>query len=202
MRGERGFRFHRAPSPYKVLIGTVLSQRTKDEVTASAERRLFKVALSPQKMLGLSEEKIAGLIYPVGFYRQKAGRIRALSKILLEKYGGRVPADRALLMELPGVSGKTADCVLCFAFGKAVIPVDVHVETISKRLGIGDPEDAPEEIRRKLHELIPPRKRLTVNWLMVDFGKRVCRSRPRCGVCPLRRFCRYYISGKGSGSTG
>ncbi|MGQ9515505.1 MAG: endonuclease III domain-containing protein [Thermoproteota archaeon] len=184
-------RFRKSPSPYKTLIGTILSQRTRDEVTEQAEKRLFRHASTARQMLRLSEEEISKLIYPVGFYKQKARRIRMVSRILLQKYGGKVPMDRDLLMELPGVGGKTADCVLCFAFGKAVIPVDTHIEVIAKRLGVAKKDDGPEEVREKLHRLIPRRRR-AVNWLLVKFGKEICRANnPRCEVCPIKSYCRY-----------
>jgi len=184
-------------SPYRTLIGTILSQRTKDDVTRQAEERLFRQAPNPKKMLLLGEARIRKLIYPVGFYRQKAERIRKVSRIILEKCGGKVPMDRELLMELPGVGGKTADCVLCFAFGKAVIPVDTHVEVISKRLGIANQDDGPEVVREKLHRIIHPNKRRVVNLLLVEFGKDICRSnRPGCTSCPIKSYCKSNVANR------
>jgi len=175
--------------PFRVLISCILSQRTKDEITRDASKRLFKIADSPEKILKLSERKIAELIKPVGFYNQKAKRIKEVVKIILEKYGGRVPSSREELMKLPGVGGKTADVVLCYGFGKEVIPVDTHVATISRRLGLTKSKD-PEKIRKDLHRIMPKRYRRIFNLLMVEFGKEVCRTRkPKCRICPIKDYC-------------
>jgi endonuclease-3 len=178
-------------SPFKVLITTVLSQRTKDEVTRKASQQLLKVANTPEKILKLSEKKIAKLIYPVGFYRQKAKRIKQICKILLKKYKGKVPRAREELMQLPGVGGKTADVVLCCTFGKAVIPVDVHVAVISRRLHLTKSKD-PEKIRKDLHRQIAEKNRRIVNHLFVEFGKEICQTRlPLCYRCPIVKLCPY-----------
>jgi endonuclease-3 len=178
-------------NPFKILISTILSQRTKDEVTREASKRLFKVASSPEKILKLSEKEIAKLIYPVGFYRQKAKKIKKLCKILLEKYNGKVPSTREELLKLPGVGFKTADVVLCCSFGQAIIPIDVHVAVISRRLGLTKNKDT-EKIREDLHRKIPKKSRRIVNLLFVEFGKDICRTaRPRCYVCPILKRCPY-----------
>ena len=182
--------YFRRSDPFRVLIGTILSQRTKDEVTRSATDRLFMKAKTPKQMLKLSEEKIAKTIYPVGFYNQKAKRIREVSRIILEKYGGKVPRNRGELMKLPGVGPKTADCVLCFAYGDSVVPVDIHVLVLSKRLGIADQKDTPGKVREKLHELIPKEKRSIVNALFVEHGKVVCQTaKPKCDNCVIEKYC-------------
>ena len=175
--------------PFKILISCILSQRTKDEITRDASKRLFKIADTPEKILKLSEREIAELIKPVGFYNQKAKRIKEVAKLILEKYGGRIPSSREELMKLPGVGGKTADVVLCYGFGKEVIPVDTHVATISRRLGLTKAKD-PEKIRKDLHRIVPKRYRRIFNLLMVEFGKEVCRTRkPKCRICPIKDYC-------------
>lgn len=177
--------------PFKVLITTILSQRTKDEVTREASKKLLEKADTPKKLLKLRKKEIEKLIYPVGFYRQKAKKIKKLSKILLEKYGGKVPSSRDELMKLPGVGSKTADCVLCFGYGRNEIPVDTHVAVISRRLGLTDSED-PEKIRNDLHKKIPEKLRPIVNSLFVEFGKDICRTvKPKCYACPILEFCPY-----------
>lgn len=177
--------------PFEVLIGCVLSQRTKDKVTRVAADKLFSAANTPRKMLKLSEKRIEKLIYPVGFYRQKAKRIKQICKILLKKYKGKVPKTREELIQLPGVGGKTADIVLLFAYGEQVIPVDTHVAAVSKRLGWTKHKN-PEKIREDLHKLIPPKKRKIINNLLVEFGKEICKSpRPRCNICPIKSLCDY-----------
>lgn len=177
--------------PFRVLIGTLLSHKTKDEVTWPTNEKLFRIADTPEKILKLSEKRIARLIYPVGFYRQKAKRIKQVCKILLEKYDGRVPRTREELMQLPGVGGKTADIVLSYAYGKAVIAVDTHVATVSRRLGWTNNKN-PEKIRADLHRKIKKKDRLIINHLLVTFGKDVCKSpRPRCYACPVEKLCPY-----------
>ena len=181
-------------NPFKILITTILSQRTKDEITRLASKKLFSNANSSKKILNLSQKEIENLIKPVGFYKQKAKRIKEISKILLRKYKGKVPASREKLLELPGVGGKTADVVLCYAFGKEVIPVDTHVAIISRRLGLTKAKD-PEKIREDLHKIVPKRFRRIFNLLLVEFGKDICQTRkPRCNICPISKYCKYYTS--------
>jgi len=175
---------------FEILVGTVLSQRTKDEVTWSRNKELMRRANTPKKMLKLSGKEIAKIIYPVGFYNQKAKKIRQLSKILVKNYEGKVPRSREELMLLPGVGGKTADCVLCFAFGYQVVPVDIHVEVISKRLGIAEWKNKPEVVREKLHKVIPKDKRNLINAFFVEHGKKVCTTRRAyCERCVVSEWC-------------
>jgi len=182
--------------PFELLISTILSQRTKDEVTHKAAKSLLKVANKPEKILKLSKKQIEKLIYPVGFYKQKAKRIKEVCKILLEKYGGKVPNKREKLLKLPGVGGKTADIVLAYGFNKPVIAVDTHVAIISRRLGLTKNSD-PEKIREDLHKAIPKKYRKIINLLFVNFGKEICRSvNPRCEVCPIKKFCKELSSNK------
>ena len=177
--------------PFKALVETVLSQRTRDENTEKAASQLFRVADTPKGILKLDQRKIEKLIHPSGFYRQKAKRIKQISKIILEKYKGKVPKTREELMELPGVGGKTADIVLCYAFGKKVIPVDVHVAVVSRRLGFTKNKN-PEKIREDLHELIHEKNRRIINYLFVEFGKEICQTRkPLCYKCPIVKLCPY-----------
>jgi len=176
-------------NPFKILITTILSQRTKDEVTREAAKRLFRLANKPEKILKLSESEIKKAIKPVGFFNQKAKRIKKVAEIILKKYKGKVPDSREELLKLPGVGFKTADVVLCYGFGKNVIPVDTHVATISRRLKLTESKD-PEKIREDLHAKIPEKYRRIFNLLMVEFGKDVCKSvKPKCEVCPIKKFC-------------
>lgn len=178
--------------PFKILIGTVLSHRTKDERTWPANERLFKIANTPEKILKLNEKQIIKQIRPVGFYNVKAKRIRQICAMLLEKYNGKVPPTREELMNLPGVGPKTADIVLCAGFGVPVIAVDTHVDAVSKRLGFADEKDNVEIVRAKLHKLVHDNRRLIVNHLFVQFGKEICTSpRPKCYMCPVENLCPY-----------
>ena len=179
----------RREDSFRVLIGTVLSQRTKDEVTWPTNEKLFRVVKRPEDFLKLSEKEIVELIKHVGFYNQKAKRIKELSRILVEKYGGRVPRAREELMELPGVGGKTADCVLCFGFSENVIPIDTHVAVVARRWNLTKHKD-PEKIREDLHKIFKGSKRLVVNHLLVQFGKEFCTARyPKCKTCPVLKLC-------------
>lgn len=175
--------------PYRVLISCILSHRTKDETSWPASDRLIKKADTAEKMVRLSVRQISKLIYPVGFYNQKAKRIKKVSKIILERYKGRVPRTREELMQLPGVGGKTADIVLLFAFGESIIPVDTHVAWVANQLG-WTKSNNPERIREDLHRLIPKKLRPLVNSLLVEHGKQVCiRGRPKCGICIINKYC-------------
>jgi len=177
--------------PFRTLISCILSQRTKDETTGPATERLFRLAKTPQEMVKLPQRKIAKTIYPVGFYNQKAKRIKQACEMLLEKYNGRVPKTRAELMGLPGIGGKCADIVLLFSYGHEVIPVDTHVAKVSRRLGWTKHNDR-EKIREDLHNIFPSNNRSIVNSLLVTFGKDICKAPiPRCYECPIEKLCPY-----------
>jgi endonuclease-3 len=175
--------------PFRVLISTVLSLRTKDETTAAASRRLFARATTPAAMLRLREATIARLIYPVGFYRIKARAIRATCRALLERFGGAVPRDLDALLTLQGVGRKTANLVLTLGFRKPGICVDTHVHRIANRLGYvrtRTPNDTEQALRRKL----PPAHWIEINDLLVAFGQHLCRPiSPHCTRCPITAYC-------------
>jgi len=180
--------------PFRVLIATVLSQRTRDENTGKAAEALFKKYNTPKKLARARVTDIEKLIRPSGFYKVKARRVKEISKILLDKYNGRVPEDIESLLKLPGVGRKTANCVLVYAFGTPSIPVDTHVHRISNRLGLVHTK-TPAQTEAALMKSVPKRYWLTVNELMVKFGQRVCKPiKPRCGICKLKKICRYYRS--------
>ncbi len=184
---------HIREDPFKILIGAILSHRTKDEMTDKAYSALFRKYRSIKSLANAQVREIERLIKPVGFYRVKARRIKQVAKIISEKYGGVVPRDREELMKLPGVGDKTADIVLSFGYGLPEIAIDTHVETIAKRLGIADERDGYKEIKNKLEEITPLEKRSRLNSLLVPFGKEICRKPvPRCNICPISRFCKFY----------
>ncbi|MCS7135589.1 MAG: endonuclease III [Nitrososphaerota archaeon] len=179
--------------PFKVLVGTVLSHRTRDEVTDLAFRRLFSKYKNVEEIANAPLDDITRLIKPVGFYKEKAKRIKEIAKLILERYGGQVPRSRELLMELPGVGYKTADIVLSVAYGEPIVAVDTHVETISKRLGIVGWNAKYEEIRKGIERITPPHMRRIVNRVLVTFGKEICRKpRPKCESCPITAYCEWY----------
>jgi len=176
-------------SPFRILIATVLSLRTKDTLTAVVAPRLFAEADTPAAMLALDEERIAELIYPVGFYRTKARHIREISAMLLERHGGEVPRDLDTLLELPGVGRKTANLVLTIGYGLAGICVDTHVHRICNRWGYITTR-TPEETEFALREKLPPQHWISINGLLVTLGQNICHpTSPRCSVCPVASYC-------------
>jgi len=175
--------------PFKILVATVLSLRTKDEVTAKAAERLFQVADTPEKLLKLEEDEIAALIYPVGFYRRKAKNLKEIAKILIEKYGGKVPDDLEELLKLPGVGRKTANLVITLGYGKPGICVDTHVHRIMNRLGYVKTK-TPEETEFALREKLPKEFWIEINDLLVSLGQHICHpTSPKCSQCPIEPYC-------------
>jgi len=180
-------------SHFQVLISCILSLRTRDETTAKASRRLFALAKTPEKMIKLSTKQIEKSIYPVGFYKTKARRIKGICKVLLEEYNGKVPEDFDELLKLKGVGRKTANIVMCYGFHKSgYIPVDTHVHRIPNRLGWVKTKN-PEQTEEALKELLPRRYWKDFNDIFVTFGQNVCKPvGPKCNVCPVSKNCMYY----------
>jgi endonuclease-3 len=178
-----------ARNPFRILIATILSLRTKDTMTAVVAPRLFAAADTPEKMLALGEDEIAALIYPVGFYRNKARTIRTICQILIDQYGGEVPANLDALLALPGVGRKTANLVLTAGFDLPGICVDTHVHRICNRWGYVQTR-TPEETEMRLREILPPEYWKEINGLLVTLGQNICHpTSPRCSVCPLAHLC-------------
>ncbi len=177
------------PDPFRILIGCVISLRTKDEVSYPATARLFRRAATPERMLRLREATIAELIYPAGFYRRKAGQIRAISRLLLERHAGRVPSSLAELLELPGVGRKTANLVVTLGFGKPGICVDVHVHRISNRLRWVRTTH-PDQTEAALRTVLPRRHWIPINEILVRHGQETCKPiSPVCSTCPVEVDC-------------
>ncbi len=175
--------------PFKVLIATILSARTKDEVTIKASRKLFSAADNPQDMLKLGEEKISELIYPVGFYRNKAKNIVQICKELVEKYNGKVPDTMEELLKLKGVGRKTANLVLILGYDKMGICVDTHVHRITNRWGYVKTR-TPEETEMELRKKLPKKHWKEINELLVSFGQHICKPvKPQCNTCPVQKLC-------------
>ncbi|HQO09648.1 MAG TPA: endonuclease III [Clostridiales bacterium] len=172
--------------PYKVLISTLLSLRTKDDVTAKASYRLFEKADTPERMIKLSEDEIQKLIFPVGFYKTKAKTIIETSQILIDKYDSKVPDSLDVLLDFKGVGRKTANLVLSLGYGQDTICVDTHVHRISNRWGAVSTK-TPEETEFALMEKIPKKYWSEINDLMVAFGQTICRPiGPKCGECKVK----------------
>lgn len=174
--------------PFKILVATILSSRTKDEVTSKAAKRLFSRADNVNELAGLDAREIETLIYPVGFYKNKAKFLAALPKAL-EPFDGRIPDTLKELLALPGVGRKTANLVLSRAFGKHAICVDTHVHRLVNMWGWVETK-SPTETEHKLKRLLPKTFWSRVNSILVAFGQSVCRPvAPKCNNCPLKGLC-------------
>lgn len=178
--------------PFRVLISTVLSARTKDKNTVKATKMLFSKYKTPREIAVASEREIQDLIKPSGFYRIKAERIIKISKKILEEFEGKTPDNLEDLLKLPGVGRKTANCVLVYGFSKNAIPVDTHVHRISNRIGLVDTEK-PEETEEELKKIVPKKFWVELNDLFVKYGQKICLPRnPKCNVCRVRDYCKFW----------
>ncbi|MBN2414818.1 endonuclease III [bacterium] len=182
--------------PFRVLITTILSLRTKDETTTDAARRLFARAAAPDAILSIPREELSSIIYPVGFYKQKAKSIHAVCRILIDEHGGTVPANLDTLLTFPGVGRKTANLVLTLGFGIDAICVDTHVHRISNRFGYVRTK-TPEETEFALRDILPREWWIPINDILVAFGQSLCRPvSPWCSRCPVERYCEKVRVGK------
>ncbi len=180
--------------PFRILIGTILSHRTRDSNTEKAVNQLFSIYKNAYDLSKGKIGTIEKLIKPAGFYRVKARRIKEVSNIIVSQYNGRVPSDLDQLLSLPSVGRKTANCVLVYGFNKPAIPVDTHVHRISNRLGIVK-TNKPEETEIVLTKLLKKKYWLDVNEFFVKFGQIVCRPiNPKCGICKLQKTCLYFLA--------
>ena len=178
--------------PYKILIGTILSARTRDETTTQVIKMLFSEFKNPYDLSRADLKDIKKLIQKIGFYNVKATRIKEVSKILVEKYNSKVPSNLEDLLTFPGVGRKTANCVLAYGFRKPAIPVDIHVHRISNRIGIVNTKK-PEETEIDLQKSIDRRYWTGVNETFVTFGQNICLPiKPKCDLCHLTKICKYY----------
>jgi endonuclease-3 len=176
-------------SPFRVLISCILSLRTQDATTAQASHRLFALADTPEAMLKLTTQKIAKLIYPVGFYRTKAKVIRDVCQVLMRDYSGRIPDDIDELLKFKGVGRKTANLVVTLGYRKPGICVDTHVHRISNRWGYVK-TTTPEKTEFALRDKLPKPYWIEYNDLLVSFGQHLCRPiSPVCSQCPIERYC-------------
>jgi endonuclease-3 len=181
-----------AARPFRILIATILSARTKDENTTKAADKLFKVYGTPQKLAKAKVKDVEKMIKSVGFYHVKSRRIINAANIILSKYHGKVPANIEQLTDIPGVGRKTANCVLVYAFEEPAIPVDTHVHRISNRLGLVDTK-TPEETEMELRKNVPKKYWLPINNTFVMYGQNICKPiSPMCNVCKISKNCNYF----------
>jgi len=176
--------------PFKVLVATILSARTKDETTAKAAEKLFTKVQKPEDLENIPLDELDALITPVGFHRVKAKHLKELPKVLKAKFGGIIPAEIDELLELPGVGRKTANLVRAVAFQKPAICVDVHVHRICNRWGYIKTK-TPLETEMTLRQKLPLKYWLNFNSYLVAFGQNLCTPRkPKCEKCPISEFCK------------
>jgi len=175
--------------PFKILISTILSARTRDSNTRNATERLFAKYNTPQLIAEAQITELEELVKVSGFYKVKAARIKEVSKILLDDYESKVPAEFEELINLPGVGAKTANCVLVYAFKIPAIPVDTHVYRISNRLRWVQAKN-PEQTERALKKIIPKDLWIKINPVFVRFGQQICLPiNPKCDTCPVSKIC-------------
>lgn len=175
--------------PFKVLIATILSARTRDENTAKVTAQLFRIYKTPQEIADAPIQRLESLVRSSGFYKVKARRIKSVSRQLVKEFDGKVPANIDMLCSLSGVGRKSANCVLVYAFNTPAIPVDTHVHRMSNRLGWVSSKN-PEETERELAEIVLKKYWIELNNLMVKYGRTVCLPRnPRCGECVISKYC-------------
>jgi len=175
--------------PFVILISTLLSLRTKDEVTAVATDRLFALATTPAEMLRVPLQKIAKTIYPVGFYHVKARTIHWVCRDLIKRFNSKVPDDLDELLSIKGVGRKTANLVVSLAYGKKGICVDTHVHRISNRFGYVKTK-TPDETEFALRAKLPHKHWIIYNTIMVAFGRKTCKPiSPLCSQCPVNKYC-------------
>jgi len=178
--------------PFSILIGTILSARTKDESTSRIVKDLFKVYKNSRQLANAKVKDVEKIIKSIGFYHVKARRIIEVARIIDSKYKGKVPDNLEKLVELPGVGRKTANCVLVYAYEKPAIPVDIHVHRISNRLGLVQTK-TPEETEFELMKIIPKNLWLDINETFVKYGQNICKPiTPMCNVCKIKSSCKYY----------
>ncbi len=180
--------------PFFTLIRCIISQRNRDEVTDRVSELLFNRYPTIHALANAKIEDVQKLLREngVGLWKNKGKWIVECSRIILERYNGKVPNMLEELVKLPGIGRKCANIVLAYGFGKQAIPVDTHVNRISKRLGLAPPKASPEKVEEYLKELIPRELWIYVNHAMVDHGKAICRPiSPRCNECPLKALCPY-----------
>ena len=184
--------------PFSILIGTILSARTKDETTTKAVKALFLKYKNPKDLANAKIKDVEKIIRSIGFFHVKSKRIIEVSKIIHKKYKDKVPEDLDTLVQLPGVGRKTANCVLVYAFEKPAIPVDIHVHRISNRLGLVDTKN-PEETEQELMSKIDKKYWIDINDTFVMYGQNICKPiSPMCDVCKIKKSCKYYKTNNAS----
>jgi endonuclease-3 len=178
-------------NPYTLLVAVVMSAQATDKGVNKATAPLFKAVTRPEQMVALGEEKLAQAIKTIGLYRGKAKNVVALSKILIEQHGGKIPADRAALEALPGVGRKTANVILNIVFGHTTIAVDTHIFRVANRTNLA-PGKNVVEVELKLEKVVPDHYKSHAHHWLILHGRYTCVARkPFCPTCVVRDLCRF-----------
>lgn len=178
--------------PFKILIGTILSSRTRDETTTKVVKTLFKRFKNAKELAEGNLKEVKQIIHSIGFYNVKAKRIIEVSQLIVKRFDGKVPNSIEKLLELPGVGRKTANCVLVYGFNKPTIPVDTHVHRISNRIGLVNTK-TPEKTEIELNNIINKKYWLRLNNIFVMYGQNICLPvAPKCELCELKKMCKFY----------
>ncbi len=189
-------------SPFQLLVSTMLAAQSTDKQVNKITRDLYRDYPDPQSFLKLSVEELEEKIKSIGLYRNKARNILATARMLVEKYGGKVPQTREELVKLPGVGRKTANVVLSVGFNHDAIAVDTHVFRVSNRIGLAK-ASTPEKTEQQLMENIPREEWSAAHHWLIWHGRQICKAQnPRCEICPLRDYCEYYRQVAGNGQEG
>lgn len=180
----------RSKDPFKILISCLLSLRTQDKNTAIASKNLFKHAKTPKEIIKLPIKKLEKLIYCSGHYKKKARVLKHVSKELIKRFDGKVPSDKEDLLSIKGIGPKTANIVLCFAYGKNVIPVDTHVHKIPNRISWIKTK-TPEKTEKELMKIVPKKYWKEINTTLIIHGQNICKSiSPLCSKCVINKYCK------------
>jgi len=183
-------RMRKRPNAFKILISCLISLRTKDETTEKISKELFKIADTPKKIAGMNLKRLEKILYSSGYYKNKAKTVKHVASVILKKYKGKVPSSEEELLSIKGVGRKTANIVLCFAYNKSVIPVDVNVHRVANRLGWVKTKN-PYETELELMKIIPKEYWKEINGLFLLHGKKICVAiSPFCSKCPVKNYCR------------
>jgi endonuclease III len=178
--------------PFKILIGTILSSRSRDENTTKVVKTLFKRFRNAKELAEGNMEEVKQIIHSIGFYNVKAKRVIEVSQLIIKKFNGKVPNCIEKLLELPGVGRKTANCVLVYGFNKPAIPVDTHVHRISNRMGLVNTK-TPEKTEAELSNIIDRKHWIKLNNTFVMYGQNICLPvTPNCKLCELKKMCKFY----------
>ena len=181
-------------TPYELLVAVILSAQCTDERVNKVTAELFQVSDTPQEMVSLTQEELEKIIYPCGFYHNKAAHILSASRDILEKFGGQVPDNLEDLRTLAGVGRKTANVVYSVAFGGAAIAVDTHVFRVANRTGLAK-GTTPEKVEEGLMQVIPKENWAKAHHWLIWHGRKVCHSqRPACSACTLAAWCEFFNS--------